>query len=294
MAHSDILLDRSHSARLMPSREQQRLRHILMAIGGIVLVFLVFKYLQISQQTEFVEAARAGNVPAVRAALEGGLPGMDANAAMEAAIEAGRGNVVRLLLNKQTDPTPGLETAARQGNADILRLLMERGGNIQGERGDHLLRLAAQSGSKDCVHLLLRYGASCSAVNPFDDAMAPLHYAARSGQPGVVKVLLDRGANVRDRTETGRTALMLAAVWNEPTACKYLMEKGAEINARDIKGQTALMQAAVVGNYQTLTYLLSCGASTKIKDNSGRTALDHAIETGDPKILNLLRRAGAK
>ena len=69
MAQTDLLLGRAHTARVMPSKEQQRLRHLLMAIGGVVLVFLTFKYLQMSQQIEFVGAARAGNVPAVRAAL---------------------------------------------------------------------------------------------------------------------------------------------------------------------------------------------------------------------------------
>lgn len=294
MAQTDIMVGRAHTMRVMPSKAQQRLRHILMAIGGVVLVFLTFKYLQVSQQTEFVDAARAGNLPAVRAAFEGGLPGMNPNEAMEAAIQSGRGGVVRFLLSKKTDPSPGLEAAARQGQTDILRLLVESGGNIRGEQGSHLLRLAAQSGSKDSVQLLLRYGASSSAVNRLDDAMLPLHYAARSGRSGVVKVLLDQGAKVSDRTETGRTALMLAAVWNEPAACKYLIEKGADINARDTKGQTALMQAAVVGNYQTMTYLLANGASTRIKDQSGRTALDHALETGEPKVINLLRRARVK
>jgi len=281
-----------HTIHLAPTKEQQRLRHILVAIGVVVLVFVAFKYLQMSQQTDFVDAARAGNVHAVRSALEGSMIPVNASEALEAAIEAGKGSVVRVLLSKKTDPNLGLESAARYGQSDILRLLIESGGKVRGERGGLLLRLAAQSGDKDSVYLLLRYGADRESMNALDDAMTPLHYAARSGQPGVVKVLLDGGANVRTRTETGRTALMLAAVWNDPTACKYLMDKGADITARDAKGQTALMQAAVVGNAQTLAYLLSCGASTKVQDDSGRTALDHAIETGDQKIINLLRHAG--
>jgi ankyrin repeat protein len=283
-------LGQAHTVRVMPSKQEQRIRQILLGIGGVILVFLTFRYLQMSQQAELVDAARTGSVQGVRTVLDSRIAGLNLSPAMEAAVQSGKGNVVRYLLSKKVSPNIALEAAARQGNADIFRLLVESGGNIKGERGGHLLRLAAQSGSKTMVALLLKYGADREASNTLDDQMTPLHYAARSGQAGVVKVLLDGGANVRTRTGTGRSALMLAAVWNDPAACKFLIDKGADINARDEKGQTALMQASVVGNTQTMAYLLSRGASTKLKDSSGKTAFDHAVETGDTKVLNLLRR----
>jgi len=267
-------------------------------VGASVFLIGAFKAAQLSQQTDLVNAARQGNLSAVRASL-GGLssadaPGIDGQTPIQAAAAAGRGDVVRVLLSQRVDPNSALEAAAQNGQASILRLLVESGAHVRGPKGGVILGLAAQSGNRDAVLYLLSQGADKDFVNVPDDGMTPLLYAARSSASGVVKALLEAHARVHTRTESGRTALILAAAWNEPAACKCLLLAGSDINARDPKGQTALMSAAVVGNAPTLQYLLQSGASVNLKDKTGKTALGHAVEAGNEKVINMLRHVGAR
>jgi len=58
-----------------------------------------------------------------------------------------------------------------------------------------------------------------------------------------VKLLLERGANIRARNKDGDTALMLAASnggYENAATVKLLLNRGAEIGARNEHGQTAL------------------------------------------------------
>jgi ankyrin repeat protein len=291
-------IDMTHTLRVMPSKEEQRRRNILLGVGAGLFLIGAFKAAQLSQQTDLVNAARQGNLSAVRASL-GGLssadaPGIDGQTPIQVAAAAGRGDIVRVLLSQKVDPNSALEAAAKSGQASILRLLVESGARVRGQKGGLILGLAAQSGSRDAVLYLLNQGADKDFVNVPDDGMTPLLYAARSSAAGVVSVLLGAHARIHARTESGRTPLILAAAWNEPAACKCLLQAGSDLNAHDSKGQTALMSAAVVGNAPTLQYLLQSGASVNLKDKTGKTALDHALETGNQKVINMLRHAGAR
>jgi ankyrin repeat protein len=55
-----------------------------------------------------------------------------------------------------------------------------------------------------------------------------------------MKPLIEAGADVNDLTETGRTALMLAAYWGHANIVQLLLEKGADVNVKDKDGYTAV------------------------------------------------------
>jgi uncharacterized protein len=55
----------------------------------------------------------------------------------------------------------------------------------------------------------------------------------------VMKLLLDRGANIDDRDNRGRTALMIAAELNHAAVVDLLLTRGADKSLRDNQGKSA-------------------------------------------------------
>ena len=126
----------------------------------------------------------------------------------------------------------------------------------------------------------------CSRHDPARDAR--LLDSVKAGSTAEVHKLLDGGANVESRNESGRTPLMLAALKSNAEMVKLLLEHGADVNAVDSSGMTALMWAAFGGSAESVRLLIDKGAKIDTKDQSGKTALDWA-STGKPEIRGLLR-----
>jgi hypothetical protein len=77
---------------------------------------------------------------------------------------------------------------------------------------------------------------------------------------------------------------------------RMLVEKGADIDAADKRGYTALMRAALSyepGAPRVIGYLLEKGANPRPKNETGDTALSFALRFGETAAVALLRKAGA-
>ena len=101
---------------------------------------------------------------------------------------------------------------------------------------------AANVEHSDIVELLITHKAEVNAVDK--QGLTPLHYALLADNPGVVRMLLDHGANpnVPDTT-AGQTPLILAAAKGYKQAAELLMMRGADVNAARRQGD-----ASCVGN----------------------------------------------
>jgi ankyrin repeat protein len=71
-----------------------------------------------------------------------------------------------------------------------------------------------------------------------------LHTAAQEGHEAVVRLLLDRGADIKSKTENKKTALHLAAREGRTSVVQLLLDRGADVGATDEDGKTALDRAA--------------------------------------------------
>lgn len=114
--------------------------------------------------------------------------------------------------------------------------------------------------------------------------------AAGRGDAEAVRRLLQRGADVEARDETGRTPLVAAAYGNHLEAAEPLVEAGADVNARDDTVQSAyLISTSEVGDDPRLLNLtLQNGADVESLDSYNGTGLIRAAERGHPKIVDRL------
>ena len=76
------------------------------------------------------------------------------------------------------------------------------------------LMLAAGGGQPQIVEMLVEAGANLEAQDEF--GLRPLHYAAESGHESAVEALLTLGANPDSEDETGKTAAEIARAWGFP------------------------------------------------------------------------------
>ena len=144
-------------------------------------------------------------------------------------------------------PWTPLHFAAQNGHLEVVRLLLERGANVNAQNTDELwwrerrtpLHFAAQNGHLDVVRLLLERGANVNAETSGVAGWTPLHFAAQNGHLEVVRVLLERGANVNAQTtlfwedaDARRTPLHYATKNGHLEVVRLLLERGANVNAQ--------------------------------------------------------------
>ena len=112
--------------------------------------------------------------------------------------------------------------------------------------------------------------------------------AADTGNLAVVKMLLDKNANVNATTADGATALMAAAARGRPDICQVLLDKSADVNAVTSFGKTALTYAANNGHVKVVELLLKYKADPKVLDNDGKMAVDYATANKHADVVKLL------
>jgi ankyrin repeat protein len=128
-------------------------------------------------------------------------------------------------------------------------------------------------------------------AKPADD----LYLAAGAGNINEVDKLLKQGVNPDAAVDnSGITALMQAARIGDVEIVKLLLNKGANVNAQAGMGTTALMNAAAIGNLEMAKTLIDKGADVNTQDAQGLTALSHAKVAKKEEIVDLLKAHGAK
>lgn len=211
-------------------------------------IFYAFEKRNVASRNSFIELVRAGDVNSVSHLIENGI----------------------LAKHFEHDPSPLVE-AVVPCNIKMASLLVNAGAivnvNVEGTNGYSPLMLATQARDKNCVELLLN-----AAADP----------------------------NRAVENEIGGSSVLEFAI-SSPLGCnveivRLLIDRGADVLHRDALQSTPLMAAAETGSFDCASVLLESGATRSIPytDNFGRTALTIALQYERESIAELLVLHGAK
>jgi ankyrin repeat protein len=153
----------------------------------------------------------------------------------------------------------GAATAA--GDSDLIQCLLQCGANVDAVHDDYdgilqskkfkstALQMSVRRGNSEAVDLLLKAGANPDFAGEGGDAPTPLQIAATRNLRGIMKQLLDEGADIHARgngKQHRRSPLHIAAANDHLQAVQMLLRFGADPNGSADSGRfprTPLLEA---------------------------------------------------
>ena len=267
-------------------------------------------------------AARFGSAAAVQSLVAAGADPSAANERddkpLSWAVHGRNADAVRALIGEGADPDhmgdlwgpiTALQYAAGVAGPDVLTALLEGGGDadVTDRDGHGLLHYVVDRAVPDVesaalmaakARALIAGGVSPNAKQGFF-GRTPLHDAVyrQAAWLDLIRVLVEGGANPRQRDKFGRTVLHYAAQhrWQGDPGSGYpdagevigfLVDAGAPVAGRDQAGRTALHEAAdrwkpgpVAG---VIRALVANGVEIDARDEDGNTALHLAAASRSP------------
>ena len=168
-----------------------------------------------------------------------------------------------------------LHVAAFLGREELARVQLRWGSvevNARDKEGCTPLHLAARKGHRDVVELLVAEGADVNARN--EEQRTPLYCAIQHHAVDVVRLLVGK-TDLATGDLLGRTPLHYAAAAGDTGIVRLLLEAGAETKAKDSRGLTPLHLALASDHEEVAALLLNAGADAGHKD-----AVDDLIAGG--------------
>jgi len=222
-----------------------------------------------------------------------------------------------------------LTLAVEQEDLDMIELLLAAGADasVPDAAGEPLLFGPARTGNLRIARALLDAGVGVDARDAAFGQTA-LMIAARSNQPAVARLLLDRGADATLQTPAGaepkprlpaenagskgegivrggwpehgmrapvpgaKTPLLYASRDGSPEIAKMLIEAGADIEQADANGSTPLLTAIINDSLDTARLLIAAGANVNAMDWYGQTPLWTAVDLRNLDVPGPTRENG--
>lgn len=195
-------------------------------------------------------------------------------------------------LHAEWDTTP-VHEAAREGRARELREILAADGSqaaATDKYGLTALHWASDRGHAEAARTLLAAGADANAVERRLFKRRPLHFAALGGAEEVARALLkSEGLDVGAVDYRGAAALHGAAHAGATGVVRLLLDAGADARAATRDGLTALHVAAREGREQAALELLRRDPGLRgALDGEGRSAAQVAQAAGHAQLARLL------
>jgi ankyrin repeat protein len=179
-----------------------------------------------------------------------------------------------------------LMMAASRGNVEGIRLLIERGAQVNAKdgAGETALMAACTSGNAGAVRLLIERGADVRVKSKRNETA--LGFAATSGSQASVELLLAKGAEVNVRNFRGYSPLMFAASSDTVPAgiIKLLLDKGADSSFTGDYDEPARALAAKRGHTEAAR-LLGAGPSSSMNNATVKVMSEGVSNRSIPDLV---------
>ena len=186
-----------------------------------------------------------------------------------------------------------LHHAAGFGSLAMMKLLLDKGADVNAANKRKSTPLFWGLYNEAKVRLLIERGANLKARTT--DGRSIVFQAASMGNAvPLLRLLLEKGGSPDGKTLTGVTPLMAAAGRANVEAVRILIDHKVDVNARNEAGGTALMMGAASGSSQVVRMLLENGADVNLRTKKNESALADAATAGVEESVKLLLDRGAE
>lgn len=199
---------------------------------------------------------------------------------------------------------PFLE-AIMNSDAKRVKQFLQKGAdaNLKDDCNIPVIAYAVNRLRPDLLKMLIESGANVNEIDGFDN-QSPLlslidkfSYESRREQIyESVQILIKGGADVNLKSKYGKSALILAVLFEEEKLVEMLIAAGADVNFKDGE-RTAYSYAAQLGNKNLKKLLIDYGADTTIgvddyKEQYGENAFFQAAADGRTDVVEAMLAAG--
>ncbi len=177
--------------------------------------------------------------------------------------------------------------------AELLITSYSQDVNVSSDDSFTPLHVASIEGRFTVVQVLLKHQADVNARTKYN--WAPLHFTSlyTHHQLEVARLLIEHGAHVNLKGDSGETPLSLLSMKDENLeVAEMLLEHGADPNIRLEYHIEPLYAALRYGNLGLAQLLLKHGANPNTRDDYGQTPLHMACRQGDLRVAQVLLEFG--
>jgi ankyrin repeat protein len=186
---------------------------------------------------------------------------------------------MNLILSKE------IEEAVKQNDVDFIRQELDNGLDINDKTlygGSTMLKMASYQGKTDIVKLLVERGVDINFTYNLEYDNSALTLATEKSHKDIVKLLIENGADINYQNWHHASALYFAVKNGDIHIVNYLLEHGADINIKIYQNENILTQAIKNGHNEIIKLLLEKGSEFMLFN------FDTAVEKCSIEVIELL------